>query len=312
MGRLANLGSSPLIREYAQGIARSTITPVGGFLAPTVNVAAAIGRFKRYTEKNLFRLPDTVRPAQGKAVRVSWTATDANYNCSPNAVDVAFDEQEIAESAESGENAMKEAADMAASIGTLAHERDVITKALASLGAGTNVDLTTADPIDAIDEQLDAIALAAAGGSITNLRVLMGPTAWRLIKNHAKVRSRFVAAGSRAIPNISTVELSGLLTGNPEVMVARAAVDSTAEGQTASLSYLLTTGVIIFAASPNPNRRDPSFMKTFRLAGSWLGPRTYTSEDGRAEVAGFDWSHDVQVTNTAGGVRLNMVAATSP
>jgi hypothetical protein len=245
-------------------------------------------------------------------VRVSWTATDANYNCSPNAVDVAFDEQEIAESDEAGENAMKEAADMAASIGTLSHERDVITKALASLGAGTNVDLGTGDPIDAIDEQLDAIALASAGGSITNLRVLFGPTAWRLVKNHPKVRSRFVASGSRAIPNVSTTELSGLLTGNPEVMVARAAVDSTPEGQTASMAYLLTTGVIVFAASPNPNRRDPSFMKTFRLAGSWLGPRTYMSEDGRSEVAGFDWSHDVQVTNTVGGVRLNMVAAVVP
>ena len=247
MGRLANLGSSPLIREYAQGIARSTITPVGGFLAPTVNVSAAIGRFKRYNEKALFRLPDTVRPAQGKAVRVSWTATDANYNCTPNAVDVAFDEQEIAESQESGENAMKEAADMAASIGTLAHERDVIAKALASLGAGTNVDLTTADPIDAIDEQLDAIALTSAGGSITNLRVLVGPTAWRLIKNHPKVRSRFVAAGSRAIPNIGTSELSGLLTGNPEIMVARAAVDSTPERSLSDLlrssrAALATTG----------------------------------------------------------------------
>ena len=53
-------------------------------------------------------------------------------------------------------------------------------------------------------------------------------------------------------------------------------------------------------------------MKTFRLAGSWLGPRTYTSEDGRSEVAGFDWSHDVQVTNTVAGVRLNMVAAVAP
>ena len=33
MGRLANLGSNPLIREYANGVALRTITPVGKFLA---------------------------------------------------------------------------------------------------------------------------------------------------------------------------------------------------------------------------------------------------------------------------------------
>lgn len=308
MGRLANLGSSPLVLEYAQGVAASTITPVGGFLAPTVNVAAAIGRYKSYTEKNRFRLPNTIRPAQGKAVRIGWDATDNNYNCTPNAVDIAFDEQEIAESAEAGENAMKEAADMASQIGTLSHERDTITLALTTLGVGTDVNVLATDPVNAIDEQLDAIALAAAGGSITNLRLLFGPTAWRLFKNSTYVRSRFVAAGSKAIPNVTQEEARNLFTGNPEIMVARAATDSTAEGLTSSLAYLLTSAVIVFAAATSPTRRDPSFMKTMRLAGRWLGPRTYTTEDGRSEVAGFDWSHDVVVTNSAAGVRLNLTS----
>ena len=35
-------------------------------------------------------------------------------------------------------------------------------------------------------------------------------------------------------------------------------------------------------------------------------PGVYTSEDGRDEVAKMDWSEDVEVTNSAAGVRLNI------
>lgn len=283
-----------------------TITPVGNFLAPTVNVSAAIGRYKSYSEKSRFRLPDTIRPAGAKAVRVIFDASDLTYNCTPNAVDVAYDEQEIAEGEQGGENVMMEAADLAAEIGTLSHERDTIARALSTLGAGTDVNVAGVDPVNAFDQYIDQIGLAAAGGSIMNTRLLFGPTAWRLFKNCSYVRSRFVTAGTKAIPNVTQAEASTLFTGNPEIMVARAATDSTAEGQAASMAYLLDSSVIVFMASPNPTRRDPSFMKTFRLAGAWLGPRTYTSEDGRSEVAAFDWSHDVKVTNTTAAVRVNL------
>lgn len=305
MGRQINL-SNPLIVEYAQGIAKSTITPVGNFLAPTVNVSSSAGRYKVYSEKARFRIPNTIRPSGGKAVRVSWDASDATFNCAPNAVDVPLDFIEIADSESVGEDALMEAADMAAQIGTLAHERDVITAALAAAGSGTGVDTSSVDPVASIDAGIDAVALAAAGGSITQVRLLFGPAAWRTFKNSSYVRSRFVAAGSKAIPNIGFEEASKLFTGEPEIMVARAATDSAAEGQNASMAYLMTTAVLIFAASPNPNRRDPSFMKTFRLSGSWLGPRFYETEDGRQSVAGFDWSHDVKVTNSGAVARYNL------
>jgi hypothetical protein len=35
-------------------------------------------------------------------------------------------------------------------------------------------------------------------------------------------------------------------------------------------------------------------------------PGSYVREDGRAEVAKFDWSEDVRVTNSAAVVRLNI------
>ena len=35
-------------------------------------------------------------------------------------------------------------------------------------------------------------------------------------------------------------------------------------------------------------------------------PGSYMRDDGRVEVAKFDWSEDVQVTNSAAGVLLNI------
>ena len=72
---------------------------------------------------------------------------------------------------------------------------------------------------------------------------------------------------------------------------------------------MLDGSVLVFARRPNPTRRDPSFMKTFRLMGKYMVPSSYMRDDGRVEVAKFDWSEDVRVTNSAAVVRLNPSSA---
>ena len=67
MSRLSDISASPTLREYAQGAAQDAIMPVADFLAPTVEVATSVGRFKRYTEKNRFRIPSTLRTLGGRA-----------------------------------------------------------------------------------------------------------------------------------------------------------------------------------------------------------------------------------------------------
>jgi hypothetical protein len=37
-------------------------------------------------------------------------------------------------------------------------------------------------------------------------------------------------------------------------------------------------------------------------------PGSYMRDDGRVEVAKFDWSEDVQVTNSGAAIRLNISA----
>lgn len=82
--------------------------------------------------------------------------------------------------------------------------------------------------------------------------------------------------------------------------------DSAAEGLSDDVNFLLDSTVLVFARMEQPTRRDPSFMKTFRLMNQFMVPGSYLREDGRVEVAKFDWSEDVQVTNASAVARLNV------
>ena len=298
-----------MLREFAQGAAQSAVQPVADFLAPTVEVPSSIGRYKIYTEKNRFLPPDTARAIGGRATVLSFDATDATYNCQPNALDFPIDYLEQIEEA-ALTNALMEGATIVAEVAALAHEQNVINTALAATTGGalakTWSGTSGSDPIDDIDAQILNVIKAARYGSLMGVGVLFGAGAWRLFKNAPNVRSRFVAAGDYAIPNVTPAQATSLLVGNPEVRTSYMVVDTTKEGLTPNISFLLDTSVLIFARLQNPTRRDPSFMKTFRLMGNYMVPGSYVRDDGRVEVAKFDWSEAVAITNSTAAQLLTV------
>lgn len=308
MNRLSSISSNPTLKEFAQGAAQEAIQPVADFIAPTVPVATMNGRYKVYTEKNRFHIPDTLRAMGGRATELRFDATDAAFNCEPHALDYPIDNLERME-ADALEDSLREGAVAVAEVAALAHEKKVIDMALAAAGAGTGKTWdSSADPVDDIDASILAVLKAAKYGSLMGIGVLFGATAWKIFKNAANVRARFItgskSAKSLAVPNEDIA--SQLFLAQPEVKTSFMVYDSAAEGLAASIGFVLDTSVLIFARKANPTRRDPSFMKTFRLMNKFMVPGSYVREDGRAEVAKFDWSEDVRVTNSAAVVRLNI------
>lgn len=311
MATLSAVSSNPTLVQYAQRLAQDAVMPVADFLAPGIEVPSQLGKFKKYTEKHRFRLANTRRALGGRATELAFDATDAAYNCQPYAVDVPIDNLEIKESANL-ENVMQSAADLAAAQAALDHEKRTIDAALAALGSGTNLTWnSSADPVDNLDAQILNVMKAVGYGSAMGIGLLFGATAWRIFKNADKVKGRYVVASGRNggatgfnVPTIDSI--SDLFVLKPEIRVAYAVADSAAEGVASNNAFVLDSNVIVFARSPRPNRNDPSFMKTFRLMGAWMVPGAYERDDGRVQVAKFDWSEDVQVTNTIGGVRLNI------
>lgn len=312
MGKLDSISSNPTMRQYAQGAAQSAIQPVADFLAPPVDVGEATGKYKVYTEKNRFHIPDSKRAIGGPATRLSFEASDATYNCDPHALDFPVDKLEQLE-ASSLENMLQEGARAIAEAAALEHEKTVIDVALASVGAGDDLNASegsTVDLVDEIDQRILTVLKAARYGSIMGIGVLFGTEAFRRFKNHNKVRGRF-NAGKRAsqLINPTIDEASGLFIGTPDIRVSYMVHDTAGPGETDSISFLLDAAVIVFARMASPTRRDPSFMKTFRLAGEWMRPGSYVTEDGRSEVASFDWSEDVVVTNSGAAARVNLNAS---
>jgi hypothetical protein len=307
MSRLADISSSPVLKAFAQGAAQSNIMPVADFLAPTVEVPTSVGRFKKYTEKNRFRIPQTIRAIGGRAAELSLDVSDESYNCNPHALDYPVDNLERLEAGEL-EDMLREGALSCAEVAALAHEKAVIDAALAAVGAGTAKTWnSSADPVSDLDDAILTVIKAAKYGSLMGVGVLFGTSAWKIFKNAAAVRGRMITGGGKdslAVPSESTAR--SLLIGNPDVRTSYMVYDDAPEGKDESIKFLLDTAILIFARRANPTRRDPSFMKTFRLAGQYMVPGSYLREDGRVEVAKFDWSEDVRITNASAAVRLNI------
>lgn len=315
MSRLSDISSSPTLREFAQGAAQSAIMPVADFLAPTIEVATSTGRFKSYTEKHRFHIPDTLRTLGGRASELRFEVTDATFNCEPHALDYPVDNLEQLEAA-GLENMLREGATAVAEVAALAHEKTVIDAALSAVGPGTGkVWNSAADPVADVDDAVLTVIKAAKYGSLMGVGVLFGATAWKLFKNQEKVRGRFVVGSGRgasgrlglAVPTEQSA--SQMFIGSPEVRTSYMIYDAAPEGKAESIAFLLDSAVLVFARKESPTRRDPSFMKTFRLMNRFMVPGSYARDDGRVEVAKFDWSEDVKVSNSAACVRMNISAS---
>ena len=314
MSTLAAICASPMIKEFASGAAQDNVAPVADFLAPTVSVATPVFRYKAYSQKNRFHIPDTRRAIGGHAVEICFTATDSTGNCQPHAIDSPVDIMEMA-ATEGLEDMVKEAATMTAEVGGLAHEYNVVNTAIAALTALGGAQVVTpawtaaVDPIILLDSYILTVLKAAKYGSLMGIRVLMGATVLANLKNHALIRNRFIVGGTNIRgPSVAPLAalnpdaIGSLLIGNPETRVSFMVYDNSKEGVAESIQFILDNSLIVFACKQSPTRRDPSFMKTFRLANRWMVPGAYNREDGRAEVVKFDWSEDIEVTNSAAAI----------
>lgn len=311
MSKLSTVTSNPMIRQYAQGVAHSSIQPIADFLAPTVNVPTMSGRFKVYGDQNRFKIPDTARALGGPATQVRFTASDGTYQCQPRALDYPIDNLEKLESADL-EDAVKEGMLCVSELASLDHEKRVVDMALGALSArsANKTWNSSADPVADIDAQIRDIMLNVNYGSMMDIGVIFGCDAWLIFKNHAKVRSMLPVG--RKSDNLQIVDMPAarsLLLGTPETRVSFMAYDSAPEGKQASPAFILGTKVLIFARHKTPTRRDPSFMKTFRLNNRYMVPGSYETVDGRGEVVKFDWSEDPHVINASAGFLLNVSAS---
>lgn len=184
----------------------------------------------------------------------------------------------------------------------------ILSAASTAAGAGTNISVASADPIDLIQTAAQEVMLACGG--YCNVRILIGATAFRKIAATTKFQGRINGGATVALPSTPTDQQMAAAIGmNVEVKTTLAVYNSAAVGQTVSNAFLLGDTIYVAAVSPSPTTQDPSALKVFNGAGgNGLTPTFFRSLQGQHEAANWRWAEKVVATNSSAIKKLNVVA----
>ena len=290
---------------YAQGHANDLlrVQEVVNALIPTVPVSGAAGQYKKFDDENSFRVYTTQRGLGGRARRIEFNADDGTFNCQPQALEVTIDDHERDLAAAGGNPLAGELLDQGkirALINSqaLSHYNKMVAYVLSKLTAVAdrgNWSSADIDPIDQLDEQLEALSRDVGSTSFINLVLSTG--AWRKLRENAKVKARSTGV---QVGGISRDQLQGLLLFPVNVVIGSVSKLSSKLGQsTKTKTNVIGDNAILTYSVPSPTQYDPSAFKCFSTgSGLVAAVRTYRDESARSDVHAVDWSEDAQQTST--------------
>jgi len=305
MGKIGTSTYIQTLKDYAYGVAQDVQSSLADFIAPRCTVGVGIGKFKKYSDKNAFQVYNTDRAVGGKANRMEFLATDGDFHCNPNALEIPIDDAErtyAGDAADQIEEAKVRALVVNACIGREKKVFDLV-KANVAAEAGKGVWSAGAnDPIAELDAALEAIAVET--GLLPN-RMVIGIGAWRILKNHPEVVKRHMHVSNKGV---SLDVLAGLLLNpNIDIRIGTLSADANKMGKTASKSNIVGSEIFMFHGNENPTQYDPSFAKTFSIGpNSVESVRAYRDEQSRSDVYAVDWSEDVQVVSAICAKRITV------
>lgn len=302
MSRSAAATINYTLTNFAQGHMNDLMAAreIVDALAPTVSVSGASGQYKVFDDVNSFTVYSTARGLGGSAKRIEFDAADGTFSCKPQALEVTIDdhERELAASGAIASQLLDEGKIKALLNSTmLSHVKKVVdfvdANTTAVTGRGEWTD-DTIDPIDQLDEQLEALATAV--GSRSFLTLTLGVTAWRRLRMHPKVKSRTQGV---KIGGLTIEDLKSLLMFPVNVVVGIVSYNTAKIGQTKSKSQVLGDTAYLSYAVPSPTIYDPSPFKCFTTGVNNVeAVRTYRDEKARSDVHAVDWSEDLKATST--------------
>lgn len=280
-------------------------------LAPSTPVPGSSGQFKKFNDKNSFLPEDTARAVGGDPKLIAFNASDDTFACQPQALEVRVDQTEV-EAAGSNAGALGQQLLREGKIGamlnkaSLSHTVQVVAAVLAAVGAQAgkgNWSDAGVDPIDQLDEQLDALSLDC--GSTSNIKLTLDVGAWRALRSHPKVKARCTGV---QVGGITKEQLAGLLLFPIDIMIAAIAKDTTGEKVASSKARVLASTALLHFGVPGATLYDPSPFKTFTvgMGTPMSGVRSYQAANGLWEGHIIDWSRDIKQTSTLAMRRLTI------
>lgn len=297
--RLESLSADPFLLEYAQGAMTRFTKPIQKLIAPVVETPTQHGHFKKYGPgEPTLKLPSVRRALTSYAVQVQLEMMNGTYSEAASAIDIPVDFT-------LGEEDVKwhiaDALALLAEIESQVTEIETINIAIQTVGAGEpTVWSPEIDPVKSIDAVILQLILASKSDGVA---IAFGTDAWDLFKNHPLVVER-----CKGSPSFETHP--ALFHAGAEFAACYSFHDAAAEGLPEDIQFMFPAdAVLVLARSALPTRRDPSFMKTFRLVSDKVKPRVNPRADGRGLLVSCDWAQDIRACNLSGARRLNVSAA---
>jgi len=319
---LSQYGSAAInyqLTNYAQGLWNDLdqALAMAERLAPTTNVPGATGQFKKFDDKNSFLPQKTERALGGDPVILKFNATDDNYACKPQALEVRVDKTEDQAAGSDGADLASELLDQGkiralVNQKALSHVKDVSdfvianTTAIAGKGGWDSPDI---DPIDEINDQL--LAISQDCGSTMNVKITMDLGVWSVLRKNPKVKTRAAFDAGPTLQAISLAQLKAALLYDVDIMAANVVYDTTRLDQTSSKKRVMQGTLLIHYSVPNATLYDASAFKTFTVGAS--GPvaavRTYVAPNQLYRGHIVDWSRDIKKTSSLSIRRIDVAAA---
>lgn len=277
-------------------------------LAPTVVVPGGAGQYKKFNDLNSFQVYETARAMGGGAKRIEFKAEDEFYNTEPQALEVTVDQEErekAGDDAFAGQLLDQGKVKSLLNGAALSHVKkvtDTVVAAVAAVADRGNWSNADIDPIEQLDEQIDALSLAV--GSTLNIGVTMSVGAWRTCRNHPKTKAR--VNGNQATP-LTRQQLVDSLVIPVNLGIYGISYNTGALGQAQSKARIANADVFIHYSVPSPTEYDPSAFKCFTKSRSMVtSVRTYRDPSDRFDVHAVDWSEDIKQTSTIAIKRLRL------
>ena len=291
------------LTSYAYGIMQDSLASkrLANLLCPIVQVAAATGTYKKYDDRNSFLVEDDARALGGPRIRVKHAATDGTYAVKPRGREIGLDDFEVdlAGGLISSETQAQLKITTLLSGKATAYAKRVADFVFANLtavadrGVWSNPDI---DPIDQIDEQLDALSLDVA--STENINLIMSVSEWRALRNNANVKKRLGLSGNMSLTREKFLDA---LLFPVQLEISGVASTGTKRGQTTVTKARVMSGYCVLAyTSPNATTDDASAFKCFSTSSVLVdGVKTYREEQSNSEIHSMDWNEDIQKTGAA-------------
>lgn len=300
--RATSTFNAPLT-AYAYALAQDTMATyrLANLICPLVQVGSAIGTYKKYDDRNSFIAASTERALAGPRLRVQHDATDGTYACRPHGIEIGLDDFE----GDLGGTNLPLEQQAQLKIRTMisqkftGYAKRVVDFAFANLTAVADRGVWSSgdvDPIDQIDEQLDAIALDT--GSSENKTVIMSVAEWRSIRMNDKVKKRLGINGSLSLTREKFTD--GLLYP-VQLEISGSISTATQRGQsTVTKARMMAGYCMIVHTQPTISTDDASAFKCFSTSSVLVGGiSSYREERAVSEIYYSDWSEDIQKTGTA-------------